>query len=60
MDIERLTGKEKEEELQALQRDAMRYRWLRKQNLTVWHDAEFFATGYGLDQHCDQGMKDER
>ncbi|MEY2825491.1 MAG: hypothetical protein RLZ64_2029 [Pseudomonadota bacterium] len=52
-------------ELRQLQRDididAKRYRWLRNQNVTMWQlGVAYIATGYGLDQTCDQGMQHDR
>ncbi len=47
-------------QLQEYEADAMRYRWLRSQHVTLYRgDASWIATGYGLDQTCDQGMKDD-
>ena len=47
-------------QLQEYETDAMRYRWLRSQHITIDRgDASWIATGYGLDQTCDQEMKDD-
>jgi hypothetical protein len=47
-------------QLQEYEADAMRYRWLRSQHITIDRGgASWIATGYGLDQTCDQEMKDD-
>jgi hypothetical protein len=47
-------------QMQGYEDDALRYRWLRSQYITISEvTSGWIATGYGLDQTCDQGMKDD-
>jgi hypothetical protein len=48
-------------ELRQMREDARRYQWLRTQHITIDRgEASWIATGYGLDQTCDQEMKSDR
>lgn len=48
-------------ELRQLREDGRRYQWLRTQHVTLYRGgASWIATGYGLDQTCDQEMRNEK